>query len=313
MRTASLLIIITFCPAAATPSADQRPNLTGTWVATADTPKTLEKAPAPTLGPKFALTLEGNALVMLRPWADDTVRAMFTLDGSETRVRQPGRMCVGDSVSIETAAWDGDAIVHRRVGIVAAGSGEVRPANAHGVIRLDGPDTLVTELRIAATKDRPAREMGTVYKRSTTEKMVEPASIPAVTQTPATIKDVAWIGTMWAGKMQTLNVEERWTPPASGGLMAIARTLRGEQLASFEFLCIAERFGTLVYYAMPNGRTPATPFTLSALTPDSATFENPSHDFPKVIRYRRLEDGSLETTVSGANNERAQTMVLKRN
>ena len=32
---------------------------------------------------------------------------------------------------------------------------------------------------------------------------------------------------------------------------------------------------------------------------------------PKVIRYRRLSDGSLETTISGANNERAQTVVLK--
>jgi hypothetical protein len=117
---------------------------------------------------------------------------------------------------------------------------------------------------------------------------------------------------MWVGTTATTStVEERWTPPASGAMLALARTLRADQLASFEFLCIAERYGTVVYYAMPGGRTPATPFTPSLLTPDSATFENPSNNFPKVIRYRRLADGSLETTISGANNDRAQTVALK--
>jgi hypothetical protein len=292
------------------PSARQRPSFTGTWVASSDTPKALEKATVPALGPRFALRLDGNMLIMQRPHFDDTMRGTFTLDGSETRVRQPGRPCMGDSTSIESVAWDGNAIVFRRLGSVAPGTTAVRPANARGVFRLESADTLIIELDVPAQADRPARVTGTVYKRSA-ETLPDPAPIPAVQHTPATIADVAWIGTTWMGTTSTSSVEERWTPPASGTMLALARSVRGDQIASFEYLCIAERYGTLAYFAMPNGRTPGTPFTLSQLTADSVTFENPANSFPKVIRYRRLPDGSLETTVSGANNERAQTVVLK--
>jgi Domain of unknown function (DUF6265) len=305
-----LCVCLAGLAALAGPSARQRPNFTGTWAATSDVPSNMEKAAVPVLGPRFALSLEGNTLVMLRPSSDDTTRGSFILDGGETRVRQPGRTCVGDSISIESAAWEGDAIVFRRLGTIPSGGGAVIPANARGVLRIESPDTLVMALHSAAQGDRPARITGTVYKRSP-ETIADPVAIPAVPHAAASIADVSWIGTVWTGTTQASTVEERWTPPASGAMLAVARTLRGTQIASFEFLCIAERFGTLVYYAMPNGRAPATPFTLSQLTPDSATFENPQHNFPKVVRYRRLEDGSLETTVSGANNERAQVVVLK--
>jgi hypothetical protein len=97
-------------------------------------------------------------------------------------------------------------------------------------------------------------------------------------------------------------------------MFAINRTIRGDnpqELGGWEFLCIVERLGTLVYYAAPGGRQPATPFTLSALTPDSAQFENPTHDYPKTITYSRLPDGSLETKVGGAPTDRVLRVVLK--
>ena len=94
-------------------------------------------------------------------------------------------------------------------------------------------------------------------------------------------------------------------------MLGIGRTLRNGGMASFEFLHIAERDGSLVYTALPNGRTP-TDFTLTEISSNSATFENPAHDYPTVVRYARRGDGSLETTISGANNQRAQSFVLKR-
>ena len=103
MPRALFVSLVVTCVAAG-PSAEQRSNFTGTWVATPDVPAAIEKAVSPTLGPRFALSLEGNTLVMWRPHFDDTMRGRFTLDGSETRVRQPGRSCVGDSISIETVA-----------------------------------------------------------------------------------------------------------------------------------------------------------------------------------------------------------------
>ena len=73
-----------------------------------------------------------------------------------------------------------------------------------------------------------------------------------------------------------------------------------------------ERGGTLVYQAMPGGRSPATDFTATSVTTDAITFENPTHDYPKVIRYAKLPDGSLQTTISAGNGQRERSVVLKR-
>lgn len=94
--------------------------------------------------------------------------------------------------------------------------------------------------------------------------------------------------------------------------MATARTMRGSSVTSFEFLCIAERDGSLAYIALPDGRTTPTVFMLTQLTATSATFENPAHDFPKLIRYTHTADGGLETMTAGAGGARAQTVVLKK-
>ena len=97
----------------------------------------------------------------------------------------------------------------------------------------------------------------------------------------------------------------------------ITITLREEgaaraPLAGFEFLCIAERSGSLAYIAMPDARMPATYFYLTALTDSSATFENPAHDFPKLVRYSRLPDGSLQTVISAGPGTRETTITLKK-
>ena len=62
---------------------------------------------------------------------------------------------------------------------------------------------------------------------------------------------------------------------------------------------------------MPNG-VPATDFLLTRVDATSATFENPSHDFPKMIRYAKRPDGTMEAVISGAAGQRSQTFVFKR-
>jgi hypothetical protein len=93
-------------------------------------------------------------------------------------------------------------------------------------------------------------------------------------------------------------------------MLGTSRTVRNTAVTAFEFLCIAERGGGLVYSAMPNGRAPATDFLLTAIDATSATFENPGHDFPKRIKYALRPDGSLEATISGAAKQRTTTFVF---
>ena len=95
-------------------------------------------------------------------------------------------------------------------------------------------------------------------------------------------------------------------------MLAVSRTMRGGVMSAFEFLCIVERNGGLVYQAMPNGRQPATDFTLTSIESNSLTFENPAHDFPKMIRYTLGPDGTLEAIVSGTAQQKPQTFRFKR-
>jgi hypothetical protein len=125
----------------------------------------------------------------------------------------------------------------------------------------------------------------------------------------ATIAQVAWLAGSWAGGDGPVQSEESWTPPGGGAMLGMSRTVKGDRMAAFEFLRIVERDNTLVYIAQPNGRPP-TEFVLTALTGDSATFENPAHDFPKTIRYARRADGGLEARVSAG--DRGETFAFRR-
>jgi hypothetical protein len=128
---------------------------------------------------------------------------------------------------------------------------------------------------------------------------------PAVS---ATVAQLTWLAGTWSGGNGPVRFEERWTPAAGGAMLAVSRTLKGDRMVAFEFLRIVERDGTLVYIAQPGGQPP-TEFALTVISADSATFENPTHDFPKMIRYSKRSDGSLEARVSDAG-QKAETFLF---
>jgi hypothetical protein len=118
-------------------------------------------------------------------------------------------------------------------------------------------------------------------------------SVPA----RASISQMSWLAGAWNGASGPVSFEERWTAAAGGAMLAVSRTVKSDRMVAFEYLRIVERDGTLIYIAQPGGRPP-TEFRLSAITPDSAMFENKAHDFPKVIAYAKKPDGTLEARVS---------------
>jgi hypothetical protein len=126
----------------------------------------------------------------------------------------------------------------------------------------------------------------------------------------AKISDVAWLAGAWQGGAGPVTIEERWTEPAGGAMLAVARTIKGDRMVAFEFLRLVERDRSLVYIAQPDGRPP-TEFALTKVSADAATFENPAHDFPKVIRYTRQADGTLEARISDGGS-RSQTFTFRR-
>ena len=136
----------------------------------------------------------------------------------------------------------------------------------------------------------------------------------AATQAPAkSIDSLSWMAGAWTGTMGRAAIEEHWIPPAGKMMMAVSRTVVGERTVEFEFLRIEERADGIVYVAQPGGRPP-TEFRLTASTPTSATFENPQHDNPKLIRYTREGEGTLIAEIEGDEKGKrvSQRFVFKK-
>ncbi len=96
-----------------------------------------------------------------------------------------------------------------------------------------------------------------------------------------------------------VTVEEHWTAPSGGTMLAVGRTVKKERTLFFEFLRIETRKDGLVYVAQPKGVSPGTDFKLTTSNEHSAKFENPEHDNPKSLEYTLQPDGTLAVHLEG--------------
>lgn len=130
---------------------------------------------------------------------------------------------------------------------------------------------------------------------------------PAATPTPR-IAELAWIAGNWqtaAGKRA--QVDEHWSAPAGGSLLGMSRTIVGDKTVEFEYLRIEQRADAIYYVAHPKARCPGTDFKLTRLSGQEAVFENPAHDFPKRIIYRKTSDGSLVASIDAGEGTKSQS------
>ncbi len=128
-----------------------------------------------------------------------------------------------------------------------------------------------------------------------------------------TLADVSWIAGDWqtapGGRAQT---EEHWTQVAGASMMGMSRTVAGEKTVEFEYLRIEQRADGVYYVAHPKGRCPGTDFKLTRASASEAVFENPQHDFPKRIIYRKGADDSLTASIDAGEGSKAMSFAFKK-
>ena len=119
----------------------------------------------------------------------------------------------------------------------------------------------------------------------------------------APAQPLSWIAGCWrqtSGNGSRV-VDEQWMSLRGGVMLGMSRTVRGDSLLELEFLQILERSGRLVYHAQPSGQRPAD-FEATVVSDTLAVFENPEHDFPQRIIYRRHGTDSLVARIEGKRN-----------
>jgi len=127
-----------------------------------------------------------------------------------------------------------------------------------------------------------------------------------------TLGDLSWMSGDWqtapGGRRQ---IEEHWTAAAGGSMMGVSRTVAGDKTVEFEYLRIEQREDGIYYVAHPKARCPGTDFKLTRASATEAVFENPQHDFPKRIIYRKTDDG-LTASIDAGEGSKGMSFVFKK-
>lgn len=113
--------------------------------------------------------------------------------------------------------------------------------------------------------------------------------------------ELDWLAGRWCGGEGGRQIEEVWLPKAGGELLGMSRTVKGAKLESFEYMRIVSDGKGASLQVQPNG-APPTVFAQSALGDGWIRFENPAHDFPNLIEYRR-EGDRLHAFIAGPGRD----------
>lgn len=121
---------------------------------------------------------------------------------------------------------------------------------------------------------------------------------------------LGWLSGRWVEEGPDGWAEENWTPPRGGVMLGTGRTGKGNQARSFEFMRIADGPDGVAFWGSPGGQAPVA-FPLVEERTGEIAFENPRHDYPTRISYRR-EGKTLIATTSGPGGANPQTWRYRR-
>lgn len=114
----------------------------------------------------------------------------------------------------------------------------------------------------------------------------------------APLDGLRWLAGCWEQRRGERLTVEMWMPPAGGLMLGASRTTMSGTVRATETLRLEAREGRLVYTASPSGQA-TTEFTGAPPTNSGFTVENPAHDFPRRITYRRVGADSLVARIEG--------------
>jgi len=83
-------------------------------------------------------------------------------------------------------------------------------------------------------------------------------------------------------------------------MMGMSRTVVGDSAREYEQLRIERRTTGVAYVAFPSGQAEAA-FPSTLLSDSALVFQNPAHDFPQQISYRRVSKDSVIARIEGVN------------
>jgi hypothetical protein len=132
-----------------------------------------------------------------------------------------------------------------------------------------------------------------------------------------TLADLAWLKGCWRTQDEGPVVTEVWLAPPMPALLGYSYTIREGQVQGWEQTRIEIIDGAPHFIAVPNGGPPVR-FRLRDMAihvdepaAEAAIFENPQHDYPQIVQYRRIGN-QLIATIAKLDGSDAFTFTYRR-
>jgi Domain of unknown function (DUF6265) len=123
-------------------------------------------------------------------------------------------------------------------------------------------------------------------------------SISSAGQKPG-VERLEWFSGCWMADDGKERIEEVWMKPAGQSMLGMSRTVAGGKTVFTEHIQIRENNDQMAY-VVSLGMSKPVVFKLLKVSENEVVFENPTHDFPQRIIYRRESTDALFARIEGA-------------
>ncbi len=123
----------------------------------------------------------------------------------------------------------------------------------------------------------------------------------ALAHAATTVQQLDWISGHWCSSGNGEKIEEIWLPAHGAVMLGMSRTRDGDRTSGFEYMRIVMVDQRPGFIAQPGGRPPVT-FLRTDGDRNWVRFENPEHDFPQRIEYRRRGE-TLHASIAGPGKD----------
>lgn len=130
------------------------------------------------------------------------------------------------------------------------------------------------------------------------------------------ITKAEWLMGTWENKTERGSIYETWSKTTNGEFSGRSYTVKGKDTIVFEHIQLIQGQDSLFYIPTVKAQNDGLPvrFAGKSISEQKLVFENPNHDFPQVITYKKVNADSLIAVISGIRNgqEDEQIFPMKR-
>lgn len=119
-----------------------------------------------------------------------------------------------------------------------------------------------------------------------------------------TLADLNWLAGRWEHNMGEGIAFEEWAIADGGSLTGMGGFIKGTDTMISETIVLEQKDNDILYIPTVKDQNDGQPipFKLTIAAGDSFVFENPAHDFPTMITYKKVSPTSLVASISGKIN-----------